>query len=164
MRTISKLLFYVLPALLATLGGCTKNIPNTDVPDSKENREVVAFMERYRKAIEGLNVEAILEMTSPEYLDDSGTPNGADDIDYERLKEKLASLSERLLDVRNYNIRYRRIHFDRDRAFVEYTYTAYFRLATNDESGARWSRRIGDHRAVLRRDPESGEMEFLSGL
>ncbi len=163
MRTISKLLPYVLPAVLATLGGCAKNIPNTDVPDSEENRDVVAFMERYRHAIEERNVEAILAMTSPEYLDDSGTPNGTDDVDYEALSAKLGVLNERLLDVRNYNIRYRRIRFDRDRVFVEYTYTAYFRLATNEENG-RWSRRIADHRAVLRRDPDSGKMEFLSGL
>jgi hypothetical protein len=164
MRTNPKLLSYLLFALVAALGGCTKNIPNTDVPDSSENRDVVEFMEGYRHAIEERNVEAILAMTSPMYLDDSGTPNGADDIDYESLETKLAGLSERLLDVRNYNIRYRRIHFDRDRVFVEYTYTAYFRVATNAEDGARWARRIADHRAVLLRDDESGELKFLSGL
>ncbi len=163
MRTTS-LALPLFAALVALAGGCAKNIPNTDVPDSAENREVVDFMERYRHAIEERNVEAILRMTSPMYLDDSGTPNGADDVDFEGLSAKLAALAERLLDVRNYNIRYRRIRFDQDRVFVEYTYTAYFRLATNDENGARWARRIADHRAVLHRDEESGEMKFLSGL
>ena len=51
-----------------------------------------------------------------------------------------------------------------DRVFVEYTYTAYFRIATNEDDGARWARRIADHRAVLVKDDESGEMRFLSGL
>ncbi|MBC7173437.1 MAG: hypothetical protein H5U40_13440 [Polyangiaceae bacterium] len=162
--TPNSLLSMALLASFALVGGCTKNIPNTDVPDSPENRSVVEFMEKYRKAIEDRNVEALLAMTHPEYLDDSGTPGGHDDVDYESLSTKLAALSSRLLDVRNYNIRYRRIRFDRDRVFIEYTYTAYFRIVTNEEDGARWARRIADHRAVLHRDPETDEMSFLSGL
>jgi hypothetical protein len=155
-----------LAALLSllALGGCTRNIPNTDVEDTPENRAVIDFMEGYRHAIEERDVGAILAMTSPEYLDDSGTPNGEDDLDYEALAAKLHGLREHLLDVRNYNIRYRRIRYAQGRVFVEYTYTAYFRIATPDESGGRWARRIADHRAVLERDPESGDLAFMSGL
>jgi hypothetical protein len=153
----------VLAALLS-LVGCARNIPNTDVEDTPENRAVIEFMEGYRHAVEERDVGAILAMTSPEYLDDSGTPGGDDDIDYEVLTEKLQGLREHLLDVRNYNMRYRRIRYVQGRVFVEYTYTAYFQVATQGESHGRWARRIADHRAVLERDPDTDDFKFMSGL
>ena len=58
-------------ALCASLfagAGCTKNIPNTTVKDTPENRQVITFMENYRNAVESRDVGALLAMAHPQYL------------------------------------------------------------------------------------------------
>jgi hypothetical protein len=152
-----------LAVLAVTLIGCTQNIPNTSVPDTPENREVVAFMEDYRHAVEERNIGALIAMTANDYLDDAGTPLGDDDIDSTSLAERLAAWSGRVTDVR-YEIRYRHVRFDElGRIYIEYRYTASFRM-TGADGTARWSRRVSDNRAVLRRDEESDALKFISGL
>ena len=148
-----------LTALFAV--GCARDvIPNTDVADSAENREVVQFVERYRHAMEERDVSALLALVSARYYDDNGTPVGTDDIDVEGLRAKLAAFHERVLAVR-YEIRYRRVTFTtNDRVLVDYTYTGSFRVATSE--GERWSRRLADNRIVLGR--EGGELRILAGL
>jgi hypothetical protein len=152
--------------LLASLAlvGCSSMIPNTTVEDTAENREVVTFVEQYRHAVEGRDVRRLLELASPRYLDDNGTPSGEDDLDYDTLREKLSLWSQRVTDVR-YEIKYRRVSFDETRIFVEFRYTASFRVATGD--GERWARRLGDHRIILTRaegEAEEGELRILAGM
>lgn len=150
--------------LLALLGsGCTSTIPNTDVKDTAANREVLDFMERYRVAVNERDVGKILAMASTTYLDDMGTPDGVDDLDYDRLREHLAAWSERVQDIR-YDIRYRRVTYEMGRIYVEFTYRASFELAVPGEERGRWSRRIADHRAVLVRNEADDDFEFVSGL
>lgn len=149
-------------ALAACLAvGCARDvIPNTDVADSAENREVVQFVERYRHAMEERDVAALLGLVSPQYYDDNGTPIGTDDIDVEGLRAKLAAFHERVLAVR-YEIRYRRVTFTtNDRVLIDFTYTGSFRVSTSE--GERWSRRLADNRIVLGR--VGGELRILSGL
>ena len=69
----------LFPGLLLSLGlGCASSrIPNTDVPDTSENRDVVAFCERYRRAVESRDARALLAMASPRYFEDGGTPDGS---------------------------------------------------------------------------------------
>jgi len=137
-----------------------KNIPNTDVEDTAENRRVVEFMESYRHAVEERDVRALLEMASPAYLDDNGTPIGDDDLDFDLLREKLSGWRDRVLDVR-YEIKYRRVTYDQSRVYVEFRYHANFRVATATGE-ERWARRIGDHRLVLRQ--EDDRFLILSGM
>ena len=150
--------------LLAVSSGCAGTIPNTTVEDTAENREIVAFMEEYRRAVESRNVRRLLEMASPRYLDDLGTPGGGDDLDFDSLREKLSRWRDRVVDVR-YEIKYNRVTFDQRRIFVEFRYTASFLLTTVD-GDERWSRRLGDHRLILTRDEESdeGTLQILSGM
>jgi hypothetical protein len=145
---------------LATSACASQNIPNTDVEDSIENREVVSFCERYREAVEERNVGVILNLASQRYFDDNGTPTGEDDLDYRKLADKLAVWRESVLDVR-YEIRYRRIAFVRDRILVDFTYTGSFRVGTG-EGNDRWSRRLADNRLVLTREGE--DFRIISGL
>lgn len=158
-----RLLVLVLSLSCAALAGCARDvIPNTDVEDTSENREVIQFVERYRHAVEARDVDGVLALTSNRYYDDNGTPLGADDIDYDGLREKLSHWREQVLDVR-YEIRYRRVTFldQADRVLVDYTYTGSFRVGTPE--GDRWSRRLADNRLVLGTG-EGGELQILSGL
>ncbi len=145
---------------LSLIGGCAHStIPNTDVEDTGENRDVLQFVERYRHAVEERNVSQMLELASERYFDDNGTPLGDDDIDYRKLREALTVWRDRVIDVR-YEIRYRRVAYDRDRVFVDYTYTGSFLVQTPD--GERWQRRLRDNRLVLRKGGES--YRILSGM
>jgi hypothetical protein len=155
------LLFLVLAAALAPLcAGCNAElIPNTDVPDNAENREAIRFVERYRHAVERRNVGAILQLVSERFYDDNGTPTTTDDRDYDMLREELAAVADRLLDVR-YEMRYRRVTYRPDRVLVDYTYTSSFKIATPE--GDRWETRLNDNRIELVR--EGDELRIVSGI
>ncbi|QQR90075.1 MAG: nuclear transport factor 2 family protein [Myxococcales bacterium] len=153
---LSLLLLLALP--LAACGG--SNIPNTTVDDNSKNREVLEFVELYRKAIEARDIAKLLSLASPSYLDDNGTPHGADDIDYEKLQEKLKSWKQSIIDVR-YEIRYRNIQHRGDRVYVDYTYTGNFRLKKPDGESS-WSRRLADNRLILDRSGDT--FTIVSGM
>lgn len=139
--------------------GCTgEMIPNTDVPDNNENRQVLTFVEEYRHAVESRDVGEILSLVSPRFYDDNGTISSDDDRDYDRLAEQLARFQE-LLDVR-YEMRYRNVTYRPDRILVDYTYTASFKVAT--PQGDRWETRLRDNRIELVR--EDGEFRIVSGI
>ena len=157
---LSLLALLVFSPVVAT--GCTRDvIPNTDVEDTSANREVLEFCERYRAAVEERNVAALMRLASPRYYDDNGTPSGMDDVDYDGLGEKLNSWREGVLDVR-YEIRYRRVTFNRDRILVDYTYTGSFRV--HSPSGERWARRLADNRLILHREGEEDDFHIISGM
>lgn len=153
-RTVLALL-----ALSVTAAGCgAEMIPNTDVPDSSENRAVIEFVEEYRHAVERRDVGGILELVSPRFFDDNGTIPTEDDRDFDALREQLARFEE-LLDVR-YEMRYRRVTFRQGRVLVDYTYTASFKVAT--PQGDRWETRLRDNRLELTR--EDGQFRIISGI
>lgn len=138
----------VLGALLLVSAGCTtRYIVNTDVEDTAQNREIVEFCEKYRKAVEGRNVELLLKLADPRYYEDGGNADAADDLDYAGLREYL---EDKFRDTRSirYEIRYRRVaKGKRDVVNVDYTYTASFKIPT--PSGPAWRRKVADNRLEL---------------
>lgn len=163
MCCMRRALFAAVLCVSSALGsGCDKNIPNTTVKDTPENRAVITFMENYRNAVEARDIGALLAMAHPQYLDDNGTPSGDDDIDYRGLQEKLSLWRERVTDVR-YEIKYRTITREMDRVLIAYRYSASFRIAY-DEEDQRWSRRIGENRLVLLYDDIESRYYVLSGM
>lgn len=146
--------------LLAPLVGCgAQLIPNTDVPDTAENREAIEAVEEYRHAVESHNPATILRLVSHEYYDDNGTPQSDDDVDYEGLQARLGRWTDDVLEVR-YEMRYRRVAVYPERIYVDVTYTGSFKVRTAE--GDRWERRLADNRVELVR--ENGELRISSGL
>jgi hypothetical protein len=89
--------------------GCTKTyIPNTDVEDTSDNRAVVIFCERYRKAVERRDVVEVLKMVSPRYFEDGGNVDPTDDMDYDGFRKFLSEQFTKSKAIR-YEIRYRKI-------------------------------------------------------
>jgi len=122
----------LLSGLLLSLGlGCASSrIPNTDVPDTSENRDIIAFCERYRRAVETRDARALIAMASPRYFEDGGTPDGSDDYGLDGLQRLLTAWADEVNEVR-YEIRYRRIavsESDSRRLNVEFTYTGSYTL------------------------------------
>jgi hypothetical protein len=129
-------------------------IPNTDVDDTPEARDVIRFVERYRSAVVSRSVPKLMELASKEYYDDMGTPQGDDDVDLEGLGERLKeTFGPDLLSV-HYDIRYRDVVFLPTRVLVDYTYIGRFRI--NAQDGPRWERRLSDNRMVLMKTKEGG--------
>lgn len=150
-----------LVLLLAAASGCAhQTIPNTHVEDTSENREIIDFVEKYRKAVEDRDVGILLGMTSPFYFDDMGTPSGSDDVDYDTLKAGLTRIRKEVLGAR-YQISYRGVTYaPNDHVLVDLLYTGWFKLDTAD--GPQWRRRLEPHRIVLAR--EDGKLLIVSGM
>lgn len=148
--------------LLLALGACTHNtIPNTDVDDTPDSREVVSFVERYRQAVVARDVSKLMSLASSNYYDDMGTPQGDDDVDFEVLRERLMeTFGAELLSV-HYDIRYRDVVFLPTKVLVDYTYIGRFRVGTPE--GSRWERRLADNRMVLGRKKD-GTYTIMSGM
>ena len=152
----------LLLVTIAALGGCTRDIPNTTVPDTADNREVIEFMETYRRALEDRNVATLVGMTSPRYLDLSGTPNGDDDVDFDTLSASLPTLFARVEDVR-FEIKYRHVIFREADVLVEFRYTASWLIADHRDEN-QWRHKVEDKRMVLEWDSDNARYLILSGM
>ena len=133
--------FLVVSAVAWLLTGCgAQMIPNTDVEDTESNRSVIQFCEEYRKAVEQRNTRKALADGARELLRRRGNVDATDDLDYAGLKEFLDNKFRDTKAIR-YEIRYRRVGQGRkDVIFVDYTYSASFKLHT--EMGDVWKRSV----------------------
>lgn len=146
--------------LIAAVGCGHQNIPNTHVEDTGENREIIEFVERYRKAVEDRDTATLMNMTSRFYFDDMGTPAGEDDVDYDSLKVGLERMRKEVLAAR-YQISYRGLTYTtNERVLVDLLYTGWFKVETPE--GPQWRRRLEPHRIVLAR--EDGKLLIVSGM
>ena len=157
-RTFPLLAALLLHVLAAACGA--KHIPNTRVPDTSDNREVLDFVEKYRKAVEDRDIGALLQMTSRDYFDDMGTPQGEDDVDYDALQIGLQRLRQDVLGAR-YQISYRAVTFtENHKVLVDLLYTGWFKVTTPD--GDQWRRRLEPHRIMLAREDRG--FKIVSGM
>ena len=151
---------FSLCACLTAVGCARDVIPNTDVEDTAETREVVEFVEEYRKALAARDSSKLLSLASDDYYDDLGTPSGTDDVDKKGLGERLdQAFSDELLDV-HYDIRYHDVIFKSSKVLVDITYIGRFQIITPE--GPRWERRLNSNRLVLAR--EGDVYRILSGM
>jgi hypothetical protein len=148
--------------MLVALSACTHDkIPNTEVEDTPEARDVVAFVEKYRQAVVDRDVNKLVQLASKDYYDDMGTPQGDDDVDLDGLRERLAATFRAELLSVHYDIRYRDVTFLPTKVLVDYTYIGRFRLISPE--GSRWERRLADNRMVLGRE-KNGTYAIMSGM
>jgi hypothetical protein len=152
-------LVLVLAAL--PLVACAKPfIPNTDVEDNTQNRDVILFCERYRHALEDKNVGEILKVMSPGYFEDGGNTKNEDDADYDKIREFLTGDFLHTNGIR-YEIRYRKITYTETKhIYVDYRYAAAWKLpgVKQDE----WHHRVGDNRLDL--VPDGDAFRIVAGM
>jgi hypothetical protein len=136
-----------------------KMIPNTEIPDNEDNRAIVAFCERYRHAVEDLNVGLILSLASQRYFDNAGTPSPDDDVDRAGLERVL---TDKFKDVKTmrYEVRYRNLFESLGVVYVEYTYNMAFQYQVGDKT--KWANRTADNRLELER--VDGGFRVLTGM
>jgi hypothetical protein len=151
MRTLLR--FALFAVLLGPVGCARTFIPNTDVLDTSENREVISFCEQYRHDLEDKKVGALVKMMSPGYFETGGNTKGEDDADYEKIREFLTGDFLKTTGIR-YEMRYRRVTFTpRNHIYVDYTFAAAWKIpgAKVDE----WHHKVADNRLDLVRDGDT---------
>jgi hypothetical protein len=142
-------------------GGCAHHeyYPGTTIVRSEQNRRIIETVEQYRKRLLEHNVDGLLVLASPRYFEDSGTPRSDDDYGYDGLKAVLTTRLQRLKSLR-YEIEYRNIRMDGNKAEVEVFLDGSFELAST--LGDRY-RRVNDyHRFLLEKQGDS--WKFLAGM
>jgi hypothetical protein len=150
----------LLVSLVAPVLGCsTHYIPNTDVEDSERNRKLVQFCEQYRHAVERKNIGMLLKLASPKYYEDGGNVDASDDIDYEGLEAYLHAKFQDAKAIR-YEIRYRRVIEEENVFYVDYTFSASYRIPTS--KGELWQRKVDDNRLEI--VPYNDEFRILTGM
>jgi hypothetical protein len=158
--TRSALLACMLVGAPALLAGCTTHyIPNTDVEDSVENRKIITFCERYRHAVERKNIGELMKLAHPEYYEDGGNIDASDDLDYAGLKDYLQSKFQDARAIR-YEIRYRRIIQEDEVIYVDFTYSASYRIPST--RGEEWKRKVEENRLEL--IPFQDEYRIVAGM
>jgi hypothetical protein len=133
----------------------TAPAPPTSTTTPDEHRDVVAFCERYRAALEARDAGALLALASPSYLDRAGTDDAADDVDHRGLRAHLSRTLSGVQDVR-FEIRYQRITREPGRVVVDIRISASFVIR------GRSLQRVSDGQLVL--EPHAGSFRILSGM
>ena len=111
-----------------TLAACARNIPNTDIRDTADNRAIIDVVDAYRKAFDTRNVEGVMALVSTTYYDDSGTLDASDDVDYSNLPQILKDTFARLSQVRlEFGIT--SIEVNGDKASADLFYDAKYRVS-----------------------------------
>lgn len=145
----------------AGLLGCKNEyIPNTDVDDTEDNRKIVEFCEKYRRALETKDIARLLTLAHPEYYEDGGNIDASDDIDLAGLKDYLTTKFDDAESIR-YEIRYRRVTIEDERVYVDYTFSASYRIPT-DAGNDVWQRKVSDNRLEL--VPHNDEFLIIAGM
>jgi hypothetical protein len=148
-----------LLALTALVACSAHRIPGTDIRDTSDTRAIVAAIDTYRRAAERRDPGAVLALVSPKYFDRAGTPDPSDDIDYQRLKQRLGDDYKNITALR-LDIAVKSVTVDGDEAEAYVFYDEYYRIATR--AGEVAKRASDSHRMRFIR--EDGVWRFLSGL
>jgi ketosteroid isomerase-like protein len=133
--------------------------PGTEIEDNADTRAVRATVEAYRIAMEKRDAAALLALTSPDYLDNAGTPEAKDDLDRKALETQLPKDLAGLEGLR-VDLTLRRIDVKEDTAIAEVFFEQFYKVTT--ATGPVPRRDADVHRFRLKRT--GGKWLFLSGL
>jgi hypothetical protein len=126
------------------------------VADNAGNRAVIAFCERYRKAVENKDVNGLLSMASQSYHDDAGTPDPSDDVRHPDLAQFLQQTLQGAGPIR-YEMRYRKIETSGRNIRVTVLFAASYRVPSGEER-----RTVSDN--VLELERVEDGFAILSGM
>lgn len=147
-------------ALAIALAACgSKRIPGTEIRDTRDTREIVAVIDQYRSAAERRDATTVLSLVSPRYFDDAGTPDPADDQDFEQLQRRLPEDYAKLAAVR-LGMGVKAIDVNGDVATADIFYDGHWRVATPTGEVAKQTNDVNRMKLVR----ENGAWKIASGL
>lgn len=149
------------PLALAALAlaACARNIPDTDIRDTADNRAVIEVVDQYRKAFERRDPAAVLALVSRSYSDDFRSSDPVEPVDFEQLKKALPDAFQRLAGAK-LEIGVRKIELKGDVASVDLFFDARYRITTPRGEVAKRDSDV--HRMTLRREDHG--WRIASGL
>ncbi len=127
-------------------------IPGSHIPDTADDRALLAVLRDYKNAFETKDAKAIVALASPRYLDERQS------ISYSTLENKLASDFAHVKDV-HLDVNVRSVEVHGNTAYVDYFYSEDFILNTVD---ATWHRTSDDKRMTLVREPRAPHGWFVT--
>lgn len=147
-------------AFALALAACgTKRIPGTDIRDTQDTRAIIAVIDQYRMATERRDAQAALALVSEKYFDDAGTPDPADDQDYEQLRKRLPEDFAKLTAVR-LGIGVKAIDVQDGTATADVFFDGHWRIATPSGEVAKAASDVNRMKFVR----EDGAWRIASGL
>ena len=151
----------VAAALAAlALAACSHaTIANTAIADNPENRDVLQVLSRYKQAVEAKDIDALLGLVSPEYLDVAIPGRAKEAKDYAGLQAALKEQFGRTKSIR-LELHPRNVKIVGDKASVDYFYVV--RYDPQLPSGTTWRSETDDARLKLLR--RQGAWKIVSGL
>lgn len=87
--------FLVLLPILALTACKPRLLPNTSVPDTKENRAVTDFLNLYKKATESRSVQEVMALVADDYFENGTRFESNEKYGYTKLAEKLTQAFEK---------------------------------------------------------------------
>ena len=155
--------WFVISAFFAAAvgaGACAhKTIPRTAIEDTEENREIYRLVQAYEQALESLDADAVLALVSPNFYENNGNTDDADDYDFYGLKDNLAEDFRRTRTLQ-LDLRVDAIEVKEDEAFAE----LFYRIRAQNEypSGLKWE--TGSDRTRLQLERIDGKWLIVAGL
>ena len=147
------------PAALLLAACAAHRIPGTNIADTEDNRAVMAVVQAYTEALQRRDAAALLALASPEYFDNGGTADPADDLDFARLEQTLPADLARLESLR-VEIQVRNVQIDKDTAVVELWSDGWYRIQTPQGVVPRRDQDLPRMRLVQR----DGAWKIVSGM
>src|SRR5512145_1350013 len=115
------------PVLLALAACAVHRIPGTEITDNVDNRAIYAVVQGYAEALQRRDAAALLALASPDYFDNAGTADPADDLDFARLEQTLPADLAKLESLR---VQVQAVRAEGDTATVELWTDGWYRIQT----------------------------------
>lgn len=160
---MQRLTLVILPILLGCVA-CASDVSyirGTEIPRTSKNQQIIERIEEYRLAVERQDAGKLLLMAHEQYWEDGGTPSGADDYGYDKLREVLADRFQQASSIR-YSMKYVNIRHAGDRAYVDVLVDASYTVADSRGNEVREDMR-DQNQLVLKYDEQKEQWMFLSG-
>jgi hypothetical protein len=146
-------------ALVAMTACAHSKIPMTQIDDTEDNRQILAIVEEYKRAMESLDAPAVLSLVSPHYYEDNGNIATADDYDFAGLKTSLEADFARTKTM-HLDLRVDAIAVDEGSAYAELYYQV--RAHNGYPSGEKWE--TGNDRTRIEFEKVGDKWLIVSGL
>ncbi|MCK6547705.1 nuclear transport factor 2 family protein [Myxococcota bacterium] len=147
-------------ALVVSTACAHSKIPRTNIDDTEENREILAIVQEYQRAMVSRDSAAVLALVSPRFYEDNGNIDRADDYDYQGLATQLGKDFERTKAMQ-LEVRVDAIEVEEESAFAEIYYT--YRAHNEYPAGMQWD--TGTDRTRLRFErSKDGKWLIIGGL
>lgn len=146
--------------------GCKPRLlPNTNVKGTRENKEIVHFLEQYKSAVEKRSVDAIMEFIAKDFKDNMGTEDPKHYLDYLGLKERLEKTLPRIQDLRQGLFIQHIAKIDKDTFEVVFYFNEH--MLTEVPSGEKWLSVKDVSRMLIRKRHDKDapyQFEILQGI